>query len=91
MTLEELKNRCNEATPGPWQMFVPYSGKQERASLIGPIQFIDNQFSLDDAAFICLARTYMPILIEIAETAEHHIQDNLLYSKLKDLLDKLRQ
>ena len=60
--LEELKRLCDKATPGPWDQQVSFRG------MIWP--------SANDAKFIAAARTYMPLLLDIAEAAQFYAEAN---------------
>jgi hypothetical protein len=69
LNLSELKALCEASTPGPWQtrfiyrMFV--ACREAPDTLMG-----DKSKDWGDAAFIAAARTYMPLLVAVAEAAD---------------------
>ncbi len=80
MKLDELQKLCDEATAGPWTVDVDYvelGEVEQRLRSIGPITYWAEWASdagltakKADSQFIVAARTYMPILIEVARAAK---------------------
>lgn len=84
MTLEELKQLCDAATPGPWGTFV--EGDCDHATAYGPqhempnIDMSDDDYDAAyqamwakgeaDSRFIAAARAALPKLIAVAEAAK---------------------
>jgi hypothetical protein len=69
MKLGEIKKLCNEATPGPWKIFLAYE-EDERAYLDGPQEYTENRFHINDAKFIAAARELIPKLLNVAKAAK---------------------
>lgn len=80
MKLEKIRELCNKATPGPWHFtgsdivrrFVPgdvVEGEVIDRELHGHVQTWHNG-TAEDAAFVCAARTLLPILLNLWESAK---------------------
>lgn len=68
MTLEELAKLCEGATPGPW--IIGEAGDTiEWDSEDGEFGFFACDFK--QAPFIAASRTYLPLLIKVAEAAKN--------------------
>lgn len=79
MTLEELKELCEAAAPGPWTT----ASDEDVEDCIGPHAFLfgpetldtegyyysPERYRVEDAKFIAAAREYMPKLIAVAKAA----------------------
>ena len=70
MTLEQLKKLCDEAEPGPWKpgLGMKVYPKGTTFELTDP-RCIGPYMLQPEADFISAARTYMPMLIAVAEAA----------------------
>lgn len=87
MKLEEIEKLCAEATPEPWQVFLPCG--DDRANLSGPKQYTEFRFSLEDAVFIAASRDLMPKLLLLARAVELFIEDPDTYGELEETFNKL--
>lgn len=84
MTLEELKKLCDKASPGPWRyrdMDESIVSKEDWKledgnKIVGSEVLITRPFAFagdmqwENGLFIAAARTYMPLLIRVAQLVE---------------------
>ncbi len=68
MTLDDLSKLCEAATPGPWFVGARDLDKHTCGPMNDTVATLDFSYG-DDADFIAAARTYMPLLIEVAKNA----------------------
>jgi hypothetical protein len=94
MTLDELQLLCDEATPGPWGS-VGFAGSEN-----GITNDPGHPSTWEDARFIAAARTYLPMLLAVAQAAasiacEDDVKDALLCHNqgmaLLEALEALRE
>lgn len=69
MKLEELRKICDAATPGPWRFAQLLDGIEARALLDSRGYLFGRSDDLQNGEFIEAARTYMPLLLDLAEAA----------------------
>jgi len=93
--LEEMRTRCEAASPGPWQVDQPYGTEMRSVNqtltmedgttfadmdwVIGHMQVSNSPKYREDAAFIAAARSDMPALISALEVALGAIHEAKLW------------
>lgn len=79
MKLEEIEKLCEEATTGPWYVFLPAGEEDSPAHLTGPRQFTEFRFGLSDAKFIAASRELIPKLLAVVKAVEKMKKESLAY------------